>query len=62
MGGEKNVSDGRECYQRKEIRQLSPDKSGGILAWVEAEELFCNTGGILKKGNFLFRGAPVNPI
>ena len=38
--GKKIVSDGRECYQRKEVRQLSLIKTGGILAWVEAEELF----------------------
>jgi len=38
--GKKIVSDGRECYQRKEVRQLSLTKTGGILAWVESEELF----------------------
>jgi len=38
--GKKIVSDGQECFQRKEVRQLSLTKTGGILAWVEAEELF----------------------
>jgi uncharacterized Zn finger protein len=38
--GKKIVSEGRECYQRNEVRQLSLIKNGGILAWVEAEELF----------------------
>jgi uncharacterized Zn finger protein len=38
--GEKTVSAGRECFQQKQVRQLSLTKTGGILAWVEAEELF----------------------
>ncbi|MCK5784305.1 MAG: hypothetical protein KAH06_07650 [Desulfobacterales bacterium] len=38
--GKKIVSDGRECFQRKEVSHLSLTKTGGILAWVEAEERF----------------------
>ncbi len=38
--GKKIVSDGKECYQRKEVREISLTKTGGILAWVDAEELF----------------------
>ncbi len=38
--GKKIVADGWECYQRKQVRHLSLTKTGGILAWVEAEELF----------------------
>jgi len=38
--GKKIVSDGRECFRRKEVKQISLTESDDILAWVEAEELF----------------------
>lgn len=38
--GKKIVADGRECFLRKEVKQISLTDSNGILAWVEAEELF----------------------
>jgi len=58
--GEKIVSEGRKFYQRKEIRQLSLTKSGGILAWVEAEELFA-TRVEYEEGEF-FSECTCNPI
>ena len=38
--GKRIVSDGRECFLRKEVTQICLTESGGILAWVEAEEPF----------------------
>ncbi|PIP38613.1 MAG: hypothetical protein COX19_11740 [Desulfobacterales bacterium CG23_combo_of_CG06-09_8_20_14_all_51_8] len=38
--GKNIVSQGRDCYLRKEVRELAMTPSGSILAWVEAEELF----------------------
>jgi len=58
--GKKSVSEGRECYQRKEVRQLSLIKTGGILAWVEAEELFA-TRVEYDQGDF-YSECTCNPI
>lgn len=58
--GKKIVSEGRECYQRKEVRQLSLIETGGILAWVEAEELFA-TRVEYDQGDF-YSECTCNPI
>ncbi len=34
------VAEGRAFFQKKKIRQLAMTRTGGILAWVDAEELF----------------------
>lgn len=36
----KTVADGRAFFQKKKVRQLAMTSTGGILAWVDAEELF----------------------
>lgn len=38
--GKTIVAQGRECYLRKEVRDLAITPSGAILAWVMAEEHF----------------------
>ncbi len=38
--GKAAVSEGRKCQRNREIKQLAFTKTGGLLAWVEAEELF----------------------
>jgi len=58
--GKKIVSDGRECYQRKEVRQLSMTINGGILAWIDAEEPFA-TLVEYDQGEF-FSECTCNPI
>lgn len=34
------IADGRAFFQKKKIRELSMTATGGILAWVDAEEPF----------------------
>jgi uncharacterized Zn finger protein len=36
----KTVTEGRVFFQKKKVRQLALTPTGGILAWVDAEELF----------------------
>ena len=36
----KTVADGRAFFQKKKVRQLAMTVTGGILAWVDAEEPF----------------------
>jgi len=36
----KTVAEGRAFFQKKRVRQLAMTATGGILAWVDAEELF----------------------
>lgn len=38
--GKHIVAEGRECYLRKQVRELAVTPSGSLLAWVEAEEPF----------------------
>ncbi len=38
--GKEIVADGRDCFLRKEVTQVSVTESNGILAWVASEELF----------------------
>ena len=39
-GGKKTVQEGQKCQQEGNVKQLVRTKTGGILAWVEAEEIF----------------------
>jgi uncharacterized Zn finger protein len=36
----KTVAEGRAFFQKKKVRQLAMTATSGILAWVDAEELF----------------------
>ena len=38
--GKKTVQEGQKCQQGSNVKQLALTESGGILAWVEAEEIF----------------------
>jgi len=38
--GKKIVQEGQKCQQGGNVKQLALTENGGILAWVEAEEIF----------------------
>lgn len=38
--GKKTVQEGQECQQEGNVKQLALTNSGGVIAWVEAEEMF----------------------
>lgn len=58
--GKKTVSGGRECFQKNEVTQLAMTKKGGILAWVEAEELFATL--VEYEDGELYSECTCNPI
>lgn len=37
---QQTVADGRAFFRKKKVRQLAMTGTGGILAWVDGEELF----------------------